>query len=42
MFCGNHRSATDHKCTFDYRAEGARTLTRQLDVTGLVQKIDKI
>jgi predicted nucleic acid binding AN1-type Zn finger protein len=41
-FCANHIGALSHACTFDYRAEGLQELKKQLDTTGLSDKIVKI
>lgn len=29
-FCGTHRAAEDHRCTYDWKAEGKKTLGPQL------------
>lgn len=41
-FCVNHITASAHACTFDYRAEGAAALEKQLDTTGLSEKLTRI
>ena len=41
-FCINHLPATEHLCTHNYRNEGHEQLSRQLDVSGLAVKVDKI
>jgi len=41
-FCVNHIQALDHTCTFNYRADGLAQLTKQLDVSGLTVKLEKI
>jgi len=41
-FCVNHVQALDHACTFNYRADGLAQLTKQLDVSGLAVKLEKI
>jgi len=42
VFCVNHLGAAAHACTYDYRAEGLKDLTKQLDTEGLGEKIVKI
>jgi len=41
-FCVNHITAAAHACSFDYRAEGAAALEKQLDTTGLSEKLTRI
>ena len=41
-FCVNHVGALDHACTFNYRADGLAQLSKQLDVSGLAVKLEKI
>ena len=41
-FCINHLPALSHTCTFDYRGEGLKELSKQLDTEGLGGKITKI
>jgi hypothetical protein len=41
-FCVNHITAAAHACSFDYRAEGAAALVKQLDTTGLSEKLTRI
>ena len=41
-FCINHVQALDHACTFDYRADGLAQLSKQLDVSGLAVKLERI
>ena len=41
-FCVNHLSAIEHDCSFNYRFQGHNQLSKQLDVSGLIQKIEKI
>jgi hypothetical protein len=42
QFCINHLPATEHACSFNYRDSSQAQLSRQLDVSGLTQKIMKI
>ena len=41
-FCVNHVQALDHACTFNYRADGLAQLRKQLDVSGLAVKLERI
>jgi len=41
-FCINHLPALEHACTFNYRSEGQANLSKQLDTTGLISKIERI
>jgi hypothetical protein len=41
-FCVNHLSAAEHDCSFNYRVQSHTQLSKQLDISGLVQKIEKI
>jgi len=42
QFCINHLPAIEHACMFNYRDNSQVQLSRQLDVSGLTQKIMKI
>ena len=42
QFCINHLPAVEHACSFNYRDNNQIQLSRQLDVSGLTQKIMKI
>jgi len=42
LFCSLHLPAMEHSCTFDYRAAGRQLLGKQLDTSGLAEKVDKI
>ena len=42
QFCINHLPAVEHACSFNYRDSSQTQLSRQLDVSGLTQKIMKI
>ena len=42
VLCVNHLGAAAHACTYDYRAEGLKDLSKQLDTEGLGEKITKI
>jgi hypothetical protein len=40
-FCMAHRSDVDHKCVFDYKAEGAKYLSTLLEKV-VSQKVDHL
>lgn len=42
QFCINHLPAQEHACTFNYQTDSREKLTKQLDVSGLSQKIIRI
>jgi hypothetical protein len=41
-FCANHLNALEHGCTFNYRADGLALLAKQMDVSGLAPKLEKL
>jgi hypothetical protein len=40
-FCLAHRSDIDHKCSFDYRAEGMKSLSTSLEKV-IASKVDQL
>jgi len=42
QYCITHLPAMEHACPFNYKGQANKELKTQLDVTGLVHKIEKI
>lgn len=42
LFCGLHRYAEEHNCTFDYKNENIKMLNSALDTKGISSKLEKI
>ena len=38
-FCGTHRMAENHNCTYDYKAEGKKELLKYLSTPIVAEKV---